>query len=118
MQALSKGLGLEDENALNEAVGWEKKETQIRMNNYPPCPQPDMVLGISPHSDPHILTILLHDETPGLQISKDGSWVKVQSTPGALIVNIAMHFEVPRFSSILTAAYINYYSWKLIIIMY
>ncbi|XP_059071739.1 leucoanthocyanidin dioxygenase-like [Cryptomeria japonica] len=94
MQALSRGLGLEDENPLNEAVGGDEKEMCIRINNYPACPQPDLVLGLSPHSDPNILTFLLHDETPGLQIRKDGKWVDVQSVPGALIVNIADALEI------------------------
>ncbi|XP_059071734.1 flavonol synthase/flavanone 3-hydroxylase-like [Cryptomeria japonica] len=94
MQALSTGLGLEDKNSLNEAVGGDKKEIHIRINYYPPCPQPELVLGLSPHSDPNFLTFLLHDETPGLQIRKDGNWVDVQSVPGALIVNIADALEI------------------------
>ncbi|XP_059072926.1 flavonol synthase 1-like [Cryptomeria japonica] len=94
MQAFSRGLGLKDENSFNEAVGGDTKETHIRINYYPPCPQPELVLGISPHSDPNVLTFLLHDETPGLQIRKDGNWVDVQSVPGALIVNIADALEI------------------------
>ncbi|GLJ12567.1 hypothetical protein SUGI_0193610 [Cryptomeria japonica] len=94
MQALSRGLGLEDENSLNEAVGGDSKEIHGRINYYPPCPQPELVLGLSPHSDPNVLTFLLHDETPGLQIRKDGNWVDVQSVPGALIVNIADALEI------------------------
>ncbi|XP_057826778.2 leucoanthocyanidin dioxygenase-like [Cryptomeria japonica] len=94
MQALSRGLGLEDENALNEAVGGDRKEIHFRLNYYPPCPQPELVLGLSPHSDPNVVTFLLHDKTPGLQIRKDGKWVDVQSVPDALIVNIADALEV------------------------
>ncbi|XP_059071733.1 anthocyanin synthase [Cryptomeria japonica] len=94
MQALSTGLGLKDENSLNEAVGGDKKEIHSRINYYPPCPQPELVLGLSPHSDPNVVTFLLHDETPGLQIRKDGNWVDVQSVPGALIVNIGDAMEI------------------------
>ena len=93
MQVFSRDLGLETENSLNESVGGEMKELHIRINYYPPCPQPDFVVGVGPHSDPAALTILLHDQTPGLQIRKDGAWIDVESVPG-LVVNIADQFEV------------------------
>ncbi|GLJ12566.1 hypothetical protein SUGI_0193600 [Cryptomeria japonica] len=88
IDALSRGLGLEDENALNEAVGGDKKEIHFRIKYHPPCPQPEFVLRLSPHSDPNAVTFLLRDEILGLQIQKGGNWVDVQSVTGALIVNI------------------------------
>ena len=99
MKALSRDLGLETENSLNESVGGERKEVHMRINYYPPCPQPDLVVGVAPHSDPGaMITILLHDQIPGLQIRKKGVWVDVQSIPGALVVNIAAQFEVRYYS--------------------
>ena len=97
MKALSRDLGLETENSLNESVGGERKELYMRMNYYPPCPQPNLVLGLAPHSDPNAVTILLHDQTPGLQIHKDGAWIDVQCVPGALVVNIADQMEVTTY---------------------
>lgn len=94
MEVLSRDLGLESENSLNESLGEERKELHIRINYYPPCPQADLVVGVAPHSDPAAITILLHDQTPGLQIRKDGAWIEVQSVPGALVVNIADQFEI------------------------
>ena len=39
----------------------------MRMNYYPPCPQPDQVIGLTPHSDGVGLTILLQvNEMEGL----------------------------------------------------
>lgn len=75
-------------------MGGERKELHIRINYYPPCPQPDLVVGVAPHSDPNVLTILFHDQIPGLQIRKDGAWIDVQSVPGALVVNIADQIEI------------------------
>ncbi|GLJ25284.1 hypothetical protein SUGI_0484000, partial [Cryptomeria japonica] len=44
----------------------------VRMNLYPPCPRPDLVLGLSPHSDGAAITLLLQDEhIAGLQIRKN-----------------------------------------------
>ncbi|XP_015065450.1 protein SRG1-like [Solanum pennellii] len=67
----------------------------IRMNYYPPCPEPDRAIGLSPHSDADALTILLQlNETEGLQVRKDGIWVPIQPLPNALIVNIGDMMEI------------------------
>ncbi|XP_024519387.1 probable 2-oxoglutarate-dependent dioxygenase At3g111800 [Selaginella moellendorffii] len=33
----------------------------MRVNYYPPCPQPDEVLGLSSHSDATIITVVIED---------------------------------------------------------
>ena len=68
----------------------------VRMNYYPPCPRPDLVLGLSPHSDGSALTVLQQREgsSVGLQILKDNTWVPVQPIPNALIINIGDTLEV------------------------
>nr|GEU59649.1 protein SRG1-like [Tanacetum cinerariifolium] len=51
----------------------------MRMNYYPPCPEPEMAVGFSPHSDADALTILYQlNTTEGLQIRKDGKWVTIK----------------------------------------
>ena len=67
----------------------------MRMNYYPPCPQPEKVIGLTPHSDTVGLTILLQvNEVEGLQIRKDGRWVPVKPLPNAFIINIGDIMEV------------------------
>ena len=66
MAVLSSDLRLETENSLNESVGEERKEIHMVINYYPPCPQPDLVVRVTPHSDLVALTILLHDQILGL----------------------------------------------------
>ncbi|KAK9288190.1 hypothetical protein L1049_016639 [Liquidambar formosana] len=68
----------------------------IRMNYYPPCPRPDLVLGLSPHSDGSALTILQQGKgsSAGLQILKNNAWVPVQPIPNALVINIGDTIEV------------------------
>ncbi|OMO82793.1 Oxoglutarate/iron-dependent dioxygenase [Corchorus olitorius] len=67
----------------------------VRMNYYPPCPEPDMAIGFSPHSDADALTILYQlNETEGLQIRKDGKWVSVKPLPNAFVVNIGDILEI------------------------
>ncbi|CAN7039256.1 unnamed protein product [Brassica oleracea var. botrytis] len=55
---------------------------------YPPCPQPDLTLGLTKHSDNSFLTVLLQDHVGGLQVLHDQYWVDVPPVPGALVVNV------------------------------
>ncbi|GER55918.1 2-oxoglutarate (2OG) and Fe(II)-dependent oxygenase superfamily protein [Striga asiatica] len=68
----------------------------VRMNYYPACPRPDLVLGLSPHSDGSAITVLQQGKgNPiGLQILKDNGWVSVQPIPNALVINIGDTLEV------------------------
>jgi len=67
----------------------------MRMNYYPPCPQPDKVIGLTPHSDSTGLTILLQlNQVEGLLIRKNGLWVPVNPFPNAFIVNVGDILEV------------------------
>lgn len=67
----------------------------VRKNYYPQCPQPEKVIGLTPHSDGSTLTILLQVyEVEGLQIKKDGKWTPVSPLRNAFIVNIGDMFEV------------------------
>ncbi|KAJ4830628.1 Protein srg1 [Turnera subulata] len=67
----------------------------MRMNYYPPCPQPEKVIGLTPHSDAVALTLLLQlNEVGGLQIRKDGEWIPVKPLPDAFIVNIGDILEI------------------------
>ncbi|CAF2149810.1 unnamed protein product [Brassica napus] len=68
---------------------------KLRMNYYPPCPEPDQVIGLTPHSDATGLTILLQvNEVEGLQIKKNGKWVSVKPLPNAFVVNIGDMLEL------------------------
>ncbi|KAJ3706704.1 hypothetical protein LUZ61_010409 [Rhynchospora tenuis] len=67
----------------------------MRFNYYPPCPEADKVIGISPHSDATGFSMLLQiNDEQGLQIRKDGKWIAVSALPNALIVNLGDVTEV------------------------
>ncbi|CAL9215290.1 unnamed protein product [Arabidopsis halleri] len=67
----------------------------MRMNYYPPCPQPNQVTGLTPHSDAVGLTILLQvNEVDGLQIKKNGKWVFVKPLLNAFIFNVGDVLEI------------------------
>ncbi|CAI0469309.1 unnamed protein product [Linum tenue] len=74
------------------------------VNCYPPCPEPDLTLGMPPHSDYGFLTLLLQDDVAGLQIQHNDKWVTVDPIPNAFVVNVGDHLEIfsnGRYKSVL-----------------
>ncbi|CAK9318729.1 unnamed protein product [Citrullus colocynthis] len=84
-ELLSEALGL-NPNYLNE-IGCSEG-LAIGCHYYPPCPQPNLTLGTSEHSDNVFITVLFQDNIGGLQIRHQKKWVDVPPVAGALVVNI------------------------------
>lgn len=91
-ELVALGLGL-DATTFSRHLE-ESSTSTVRMNYYPPCPQPSYTFGISPHSDFNIFTVLLHDTVPGLQVLKDDEWITVEPNPDMLVVNVGDTFQV------------------------
>ncbi|KAH7514635.1 jasmonate-induced oxygenase 4 [Ziziphus jujuba] len=94
MKFLSINLGL-GEDYLQNAYGGDDIGACLRVNFYPKCPQPDLTLGLSSHSDPGGLTLLLPEENvAGLQVRRGDNWITVKPIPNAFIVNIGDQTQV------------------------
>ncbi|KAE9447632.1 hypothetical protein C3L33_20458, partial [Rhododendron williamsianum] len=94
MKVFSTSLGLE-QDYLQKSFGGEEMGACLRANFYPKCPQPDLTLGLSSHSDPGGMTLLLPDEdVSGLQVRRGDNWVTVKPVPNAFIVNIGDQIQV------------------------
>ncbi|XP_037046351.1 probable 2-oxoglutarate-dependent dioxygenase At3g111800 [Bradysia coprophila] len=67
----------------------------VRLNFYRRCPNPELHLGVGPHSDPGIITILLQDNSvSSLQVLKDGTFYDVPPVKDSFVVNIGDMMEV------------------------
>lgn len=92
LDLMSKALKM-DSSEMREL--FEEGMLSTRMNYYPPCPQPELVMGLNNHSDASAITILLQvNEMEGLQIRKDGRWIPVKPLPNAFVVNIGDVLEI------------------------
>ncbi|KAJ9153052.1 hypothetical protein P3X46_026541 [Hevea brasiliensis] len=85
MELLCEGLGL-NARRLKEMTFLEAKT--LVGQYYPHCPQPDLTFGITSHTDPVLLTVLLQDHIGGLEVKDGEGWVEVKPLPGALVINI------------------------------
>lgn len=112
-EAILESLGLvgtttnENEKA-EDLREFEDGSQLIVVNCYPACPEPDLTLGITPHSDYGFLTLLLQDEVEGLQIQHEGRWVTVEPLPDSLVVNVGDHLEVSNKNSLVRLSKLGY----------
>ncbi|XP_045793016.1 1-aminocyclopropane-1-carboxylate oxidase homolog 1-like isoform X2 [Trifolium pratense] len=84
-ELLSEALGLDPSylKELNCAEG-----LYIQGHYYPPCPEPELTMGATKHTDAGFMTLVLQDQLGGLQILHEDKWVNVPPVHGALVVNM------------------------------
>ncbi|KAL3329636.1 hypothetical protein AABB24_033804 [Solanum stoloniferum] len=90
---ISQGLGLEEcylEKTLEMKSGFQL----FIANYYPCCPQPELALGMPPHSDHGLLTLIIQNQVGGLQVQHQGKWIHVNALPNSLLVNTGDHLEI------------------------
>ncbi|KAI3909313.1 hypothetical protein MKW92_005002 [Papaver armeniacum] len=119
MEAITESLGIvpkttrnDNDDVVNDFVTkeFENGSHVMVINYYPSCPQPELTLGMPPHSDYGFLTLLLQDEVEGLQIQHEGQWVIVEPIPNSFVVNVGDHLEIfsnGRYKSVLHRAIVN-----------
>ncbi|KAE8677055.1 deoxyuridine 5'-triphosphate nucleotidohydrolase-like [Hibiscus syriacus] len=88
---MSKSLGLEA-SCMENMIG--DFYQNITASYYPPCPRPDLTLGLQSHSDIGAITLLIQDDVGGLQVLKDGEWLLVDPLPNAILVLVADQTEI------------------------
>lgn len=91
-------LMLESLGITKEDIEWggSKACAALQFNSYPSCPDPDRAMGLAPHTDSTLLTILYQNNISGLQVQREGSpgWVTVPPLPGALVINVGDLFHI------------------------
>ncbi|XP_049387894.1 1-aminocyclopropane-1-carboxylate oxidase homolog isoform X8 [Solanum stenotomum] len=88
---LSEALGLKRNHL--KATECDKGQTLV-CHYYPACLQPELTLCTPKHTDPVFVTILLQDQSGGLQVMRDNQWADVEPIEHGLVVNIGDLFQI------------------------
>ncbi|OVA20884.1 Isopenicillin N synthase [Macleaya cordata] len=109
LRAISESLGLE-EGYIEKALDMKSGLQILVANLYPPCPQPELAMGMPPHSDHGFLSLLIQNEVGGLQVIHNDKWVAVNSLPNSFLVNTGDHIEIlsnGKYKSVVHRAVVN-----------
>lgn len=109
LKGISLSLGLE-ELYIHKAMSLEKGTQVFVANLYPPCPQPELAMGLPQHTDHGLLTLLIQNDVGGLQLVHDGKWVKIDPIPNSFLVNTGDHLEIlsnGKYKSVVHRAVVN-----------
>ncbi len=94
MVGFALALGL-DENWFDRELTHDPT-VLFRIFHYPPLPPdaaPEPGWGVGEHTDYGLLTILVQDETGGLELRTHGEWISVPAQPDALVCNLGDMLE-------------------------
>ena len=69
--------------------------TNMTLLHYPPQPPTVDAMGIHPHKDTNVITLLHPDPVGGLAVcAADGTWLEPDAPPDALVVNVGEMLEL------------------------
>ncbi|KAL8259549.1 hypothetical protein R6Q59_027502 [Mikania micrantha] len=86
-------LIMETLDVTQEEINWatsnHDSQGALQLNSYPSCPNPNQAVGLAPHTDSLLLTLLDQCGISGLEIFVEGlGWRQVHPVEGAFVVNV------------------------------
>ena len=86
MEGVAMSLGLEQDWFTRHYTA--VPTVLFRLFHYPPQPAGQAQWGVGEHTDYGLLTLLLQDTVPGLQVRTPQGWIDAPPLPGTLVCNI------------------------------
>ena len=92
LDAFADGMGVEPA----QFRAWHDAPlTNMTLLHYPPQPPASDAMGIHPHKDTNVITLLHPDPVGGLEVRDvDGTWIEPDAPPDALVVNVGEMLEL------------------------
>ncbi|XVF34761.1 hypothetical protein REPUB_Repub18cG0086800 [Reevesia pubescens] len=91
--------------------GCDQSTCVLQLNSYPVCPDPGQAMGLAPHTDSSLFTLIYQGTIGGLQLYNDNAgWVPVEPIEGALVLNVGDLMSIitnGKFKSVLHRAVVN-----------
>ncbi|XP_027170525.1 1-aminocyclopropane-1-carboxylate oxidase 1-like [Coffea eugenioides] len=95
LDLLCENLGLEKGYLKKAFYGSKGPNFGTKVSNYPPCPKPELIKGLRPHTDAGGVILLFQDDkVSGLQLLKGDQWVDVPPMKHSIVVNLGDQLEV------------------------
>ncbi|MED6209466.1 hypothetical protein PIB30_054940 [Stylosanthes scabra] len=93
LKGISISLG-QEEKYMHKVMNYESGFQMFVVNYYPRCPMPEQAMGLPPHSDHGVLTLLLQNELEGLQLLRNDTWISIHPLPNSFVVNTGDQMEI------------------------
>lgn len=99
LELIAEGLGIEEKDVFTRLVLDKESDSMLRVNHYPPRPELKQLgygrlTGFGEHTDPQIISVLRSNDTSGLEILREGSWVSVPPDQNSFFVNVGDALQV------------------------
>ncbi|XP_020203696.1 flavanone 3-dioxygenase 2 isoform X2 [Cajanus cajan] len=97
IEELLKGISLSlclEENYIHRRMKLDLGSQLLVINCYPPCPKPELVMGLPAHTDHGLLTLLMQNDLAGLHIQHNGKWIPIHPLPNSFLINTGDHMEI------------------------
>ncbi|BFG20822.1 hypothetical protein CerSpe_070960 [Prunus speciosa] len=113
-------LGVSKEDVKWSGPKGDNQEAHVlQLNSYPACPHPDRAMGLVPHTDSTLVSIIHQSKICGLQVQEGTGWFRVPPVPGAMVVNVGdlMHIlSNGSYVSVLHRVLVNQTQHRLLVV--